>query len=271
MKRRDTEESHGLGDTFFKRANVFDIQGLLINSDNKFSASIEAFELTKEEIFTLELAFTPLELHAKMLISEKLKVPFYIITYIEDTSFFSVHTIVRNNSDVLIESIDRYSFDKFIQWWKNLKGTLQTKSLSEAGKRIAKSKIDQVLATESLSWGGNIDGFILSKDGEKILGVLEKRLSTKASINTYDPANYFRATHYRGGDYNTWLPLVNLSKELKCPLFLLTLHKENHDMFGIAVIDKINNEELIYKSGPPCSNLFSNIIMAKNWMYRYMI
>lgn len=270
MKRRDTEETHSLGDAFFKRANVYDMQGLLINSNNMFSASIEAFELAKEETFILEAAFSPIDLHAKMLLSEKLKIPFYIITYIEGTSFFSIHTIVRKNELIYIESSEQYSFEHFIHWWRELKGTLQTKSLSEAGQRIAKSKIDQVLATEKLSWGGNIDGFILSKDGKNILGILEKRLSTQASIDTYDPAKYFRSTHYRGGDYNTWLPLVNLSNELDCPLFLLTLHKKNYNMFGIAVIDKINHEELIYKSGPPSSNLFSNIIKAKIWMYAYM-
>lgn len=270
MKRRDTEGSHKLGDEFFEKANIFDLQGLLINIEGEFSASIEAFELTESEVFSISSVFSEKELHAKMLLSEKLKIPFYIIAYVDKDSFFSIYNIVREQENVVIGSIEKYSFDKFIGWWRGLKGTPQTKTLHEAGLRIAKSKVDQILAKENLAWGGNVDGFIVSKDGKNILGVLEKRLSTKAPLNNYDPAHYFSSKHNRGGDYRTWHPLITLSNILSCPLFLLTLHKNNDSKFGLAVIDNIENDTLSYKSPPPCNNLFEDITKAKRWMYDYM-
>lgn len=266
MKKRDTEGTHELGTLFYENVNIFELQGLLININGEFSASIEAFDMEAGEVFNVESAFTINEFKAKILLSERLDIPFYIIVYPFRADFFVIYKIQGNSNKITVESIKNYSFNDFIIWWKSLKGTIQTKPLNEAGSRIAKSKVDEILFKNGLAWGGNIDGFIISKEKDNILAILEKRVSNKFDINTYDPASFFK---YRGGDYYTWLPLVRLSNLLGCPLFLLTLSKRSSEYFGLAVVDSIE-PTLQYKGLPPNENLFKDVLVAKKWMAQYM-
>lgn len=267
MIKRDTERHHELANSVFSNINIYDMQGLLINSHNQFSAAIEAFELDSNELFNLNEAFSEQELKAKYILAKKLNIPFFIITYNKGTDFFTINEIAYNsqNSSLFINKISSLNFSDFVTWWGRLKGTLQTKELFEAANRT--KKIDEILEKHGLSWGGNVDGFILSlsKD-ETILGIVEKRLSHKYNIENYDPANFF---HYRGGDYNTWLPLITLSKQLNCPLFLMTFNINDNKNFGLAVVDNINGG-LNYRSATPNENIFNDISKAKKWMSNYM-
>jgi hypothetical protein len=265
--KRDTEKYHSLAHSVFDHMNIYDLQGLTINSTKQFSAAIESFELDKDETFSLEGAFPFKELEAKYILAQKLNIPLYIITYQKGTDYFTIHQVAYDIevSAFFINEAFSMSFPDFSSWWAHLKGTTQTKQLFEAQPRTR--MIDEVLEGYGLSWGGNVDGFILSKDdNQKILGIVERRVSSNYPVKDYDPANFF---FYRGGDYNTWLPLVTLSQQLNCPLFLMTFNSNDDTHFGIAVVDNINGG-LRYKSGPPNQNIFKNIKEAKRWMSRYM-
>lgn len=268
MKKRDTETYHHLADEVFNNINIFDLQGLLINKNNEFSAAIEAFELSDGEEFHLDNAFSNKEWVAKILLAEKLDIPFYLVVHPYQSGGFLIYEVGLNSSNrPYIMDYQEKDYQAFAEWWASLKGTIQTKALNEAGARIADSTVDEVIESAGLSWGGNVDGFIVLKESDIILGIVEKRVSHRKEVTEYNPANYF---NYRGGDYNTWLPLVKLANQLNCPLFLMTFNIRDNTRIGISVISGITRNSLEYHTNPPNENIFTDITEAKKWMLTFM-
>lgn len=268
MKRRDTERKHELANKIYEKSHMYDLQGLLIGKNGAFTAAIEAFEIQENEEFDFRSAFTIDSLRAKCTLASKINVPFYIIVHKENTECFVFHRVALHNNQVVEASQSIKSTAEFIQWWAENKGTIQTKRYNEMQGRISDSYIDDVLETNNLKWGGNIDGFIISKhDSNRLLAIIEKRVTASFNIADYDPANYY---NYRGGDYNTWLPVYNLARMLHIPLFLITFQEGNNISAGAAVIKEVLPKQLVYESLPPNKNLFDSIIPLKRWISKYL-
>lgn len=268
MKRRDTEREHEFANRIYENSHMFDLQGLLIGKNSEFTVAIEAFEIEENESFDFRNTFTIDSLHAKCTLASKINVPFYIIVHKENMDIFTFHNIELHNDQVVEVSQSAKSTAEFIQWWAENKGTIQTKRYNEMQGRISDSYIDDVLETNGLKWGGNIDGFIVSKnDSNRILAIIEKRVTASFNIANYDPANYY---NYRGGDYHTWLPVYNLAQILNVPLFLLTFEEGDNASVGAAVIKDILPKQLVYESPPPNKNIFNNISSLKRWISEYL-
>jgi hypothetical protein len=142
----------------------------------------------------------------------------------------------------------------FADWWRGLKGTEQSKPLYEARPR--ESYFDHLLNEHGLSWGGNVDGFILSPDYMKTWAIIETRTTQKTPIEKYDPAVFYPSHFTRAGDYKTWEPVVLLASRLRVPLFLFTFEREgNKKRIGFAVVDHISVNDLVYQGSPPYQNI----------------
>lgn len=248
---------------------MYDLQGLLIGKNSEFTVAIEAFDIDENEEFDYRNAFTIDSLHAKCTLASKINVPFYIIVHKEKTDFFTYYNVALHNGQVVEVSQSIKSTAEFIQWWAENKGTIQTKGYNEMQGRINDSYIDDVLESNELKWGGNIDGFIISRhDSSQVLAIIEKRVTATFNIENYDPAKYY---NYRGGDYNTWLPVYDLARMLNVPLFLLTFQEGNNTSVGAAVIKDVLPKQLLYKSPPPNTNIFNNIISLKRWISKQCV
>ena len=62
----------------------------------------------------------------------------------------------------------------------------------EAGVRIEHSYIDQILFSNKLAWGVNIDGFKLNEEQFPEY-IIEKRI-TSSDVKKYDPQRFFHGT-----------------------------------------------------------------------------
>ena len=268
MKRRDTERSHELADYIFDNANIFDLQGLLIGHDNEFTVAVEAFEMDEGETFNVKGAFSAAALRAKCTLASKLNIPFMIILHWKNTESFVLCHFAVQDGDIVEVSRTTKTEEEFIRWWAHRKGTNQKKGYSEMKPRIDDSYIDRILEKNKLKWGGNIDGFIVSKrDPDQILAIIEKRITAQSNIALYDPADFY---DHRGGDFGTWKPVFSLSSQLQVPLFLLTFEHGNRTAVGAAIVKDVQPECLVYEAAPPNSNIFTNLVKLKRWMNQYI-
>lgn len=145
----------------------------------------------------------------------------------------------------------------FADWWRKLKGTEQSKPLYKASPRL--SYFDRLLAEHGLSWGGNIDGFILNSNMRTQV-IIETRYTKKIPLEDYDPAVFFSPHYTRAGDYKTWEPVVLLASMLEAPLFLFTFErKSDRERIGFAIVDSISTQELKYQDIPPNKNITEGI------------
>lgn len=265
MKKRDTERKHAFADELFEKCNIYDLQGLLLNKDYEFKTAIEGVYLEENENWReLNQLFSSDEINAKLLMAEKLNIPFYIICHSFDTNKshkFEIIKYYRIDKGIYPNLIETFDELKFISWWKELKGTIQTKGFrNEAKERTINSYIDIVLAKYGLMWGGNVDGFMLSEDKSNIRAIIEKRICNEnTKIKDYNPAKYFyNAKDPLRNDYFTWKPLIKLAIALKSPLYLMTFQNNVNDKFGISHVKNIING-LNFYGRTPNSNLKRNI------------
>ncbi|MGG0487411.1 hypothetical protein ABEY65_29115 [Priestia aryabhattai] len=262
MIKRDTEGSHTLADKLFGDLNIFDLQGLLLTNKYEFSAALEAIYLTSNEnLKEVEDFFTQDALRAKYKLATKLNIPLYIIVHQENNQYFTIFTMVENeNTKIVIGKAENKTFKEFIDWWSQLKGTPQTKGFRhDAQNRTKNSIIDNLLKQNSLAWGGNVDGIIISKDvNSNIIGIVEKRIR-EAALAHYDPADFFySSSDPMRNDHYTWKPLVKLALALDCPLYLLTFEKGNNTSYAYSDVKTIING-LQYWSGSPKHNITTEI------------
>ena len=94
-------------------------------------------------------------------------------------------------------------------------------------------------------------------------------------LSKYDPNTYYKG--YNGGDYYTWLPLMNLKDSLDVPLFLMTYSYRDgeQNQVGITrVLGQSKNNGLLYiqnqngESIRPCDNIFQDLHEIKEWIVR---
>lgn len=251
--RRNTEGTHQFSDIIDTSLGIFDMQGLLLNSQGSFTAAIEAFELPKHETFTnlrQETFGNEEALYVRACFAAQVGVPFYVILHIEGTKRIKLFQVYADINTHHCECQKQFwlSEPDFIEWWHERKQPPQTKPYREQFLgRVSKSYFDSLLEANGLKWGGNIDGYFVSSPDSnyQIEGIIEKRFTTKKTIYDYDPAFYFK---YGGGDYNTWKPLFTLKSQLDVPLYLFTYSRctgEQHKV-GATIVTELSQKGINY-------------------------
>ena len=282
MKRRDVEGDHAFAKCVAEQCQIFELGGLLLDKNWNFTAAVEAFELSSEEKGTplsslLDRSGYAENLFMSGLFAQKLNVPFYIIAHVQDESIvrlYSVHSD-HNSKQLLCSEHRKLTEDDFIRWWQEMKGTVQTKPYRKDLKDRAKSSyFDNLLESNGLKWGGNIDGYLVSdsSDASNMIAVIENRFTRKIPLNKYDPNAFYSG--YNGGDYNTWLPLMKLKDRLGIPLFLMTYsHRSGEEnKVGITqILGQSKTEGLQYIKDTngafirPCDNIVQSVSDVKKW------
>jgi hypothetical protein len=228
-----------------------------MDSDWKATAGVEAVDYKSDEEIDVLNDLGESALRTKLGLTNASGVPMYVVTSRNKSRLGDLSFDIRSvtaSEEVTTELVDSsVSPQEFVRFWAGLKGTKSTKPLPDADVRIQDSNVDNVLREGGLEWGGNVDGILANEQSVK--AIIECRKTNKSSLSSYDPNNYF---HYRGGDYNTWRPLYNISEVLNVPLILLTF-KNGVNGCGCAYVDNMSRGEgLTYKSGiTPDNNILT--------------
>lgn len=254
MKIRSTENEHFFQEQLFRRLNAYQLQGLLINDKDHFSAGIEAVQYDDHETFSEP--FSPDELWARYVLTEKLGVPLYLVYYWR--KFYYILQ-VEQDGEVSAKSkriSDKMSEQDFANWWGKLKGMPQTKQLNNgAGGRADNTVFDSALRKHGLEWGGNIDGYVLTENKKDVVCIIDNisvstaRLGNKMEDEKADPSVYFHSTNPKHGPrYEGWYGAVKLASELEIPHMLLTVDKKNPriEHVGMTFIDELSPEGVFY-------------------------
>lgn len=256
MEIRDTEGVPAAFRTsLFDNIGVHELQGLLMDNNWEATAGVESIDYDTNERIDIINQLGNNALATKLALTNSLEVPLYVITSRNQQNLsnltFKINQ-VSYDEGVIVTQEKTLSPREFVEFWADLKGTNSRKDLPDANIRIEDSNVDNVIREANLEWGGNVDG-ILSNDNRKVRAIIECRKTTKSNLINYDPNDYF---HYRGGDYNTWRPLYNISSELEVPLILLTF-KRGENRCGCAYINNMSKSDgLTYRNGiTPDQNL----------------
>lgn len=254
MKIRSTEKPHSFTNELYKAIPIYELQGLTLDSNNNFTAGIEAVEYDLDEEVKVKSLFSLEEWKAKWSLCNHLSISLYVVTHRTGDDFINVFEISFGKNVFRLHLYSRFPLGECANWWASIKGTVQSKPLYEARRRV--SFFDNLLEKYGLAWGGNIDGFLLDSE-MKPQAILETRYTTKNPLEKYDPADYFT---YRGGDYKTWEPLILLAMKLEIPLLLLTFERKSAiDRLGLSVIDSISTEKLFYRNNRPWENIIRGV------------
>ncbi len=281
MIRRNTEGKHNFSLQVGRACNIYDMQGLLMNEKNKFTAAVEAFEMKADEKVEKVMGntFSEREFYIKSCFAERVNVSFFLFIHREGTKKIYLYEIKPDHKRKSVQSVaeEILSEEDFIDWWGSHKRTIQRKGYrGELKDRIQLSYFDSLLESRGLKWGGNVDGFMVSAEGDSteevnIISVIENRFTNKKSIRQYDPADYFKSG---GGDYRTWFPLIKLKEMLGIPLFIFTYsnRKGEENLVGATLIEALNEQGITYiqngnsKQMKPCDNLFDNTEELVQWV-----
>ena len=287
MKRRNVEGDHPFAKFVAAQCNIYELGGLLVDKNWNFTAAVEAFEVDLEESKNRLSDLINSNSYAKVLyidgiFAQKLGIPFYIIVHVKTRKsvyLYEVCSDYNTNKLICVKTIS-LSEDEFIQWWQQMKGTVQTKIYRRDFKDRAKnSYFDNLLESHRLKWGGNIDGYLIADNDHtyEITAIIENRFTNKTPLSEYDP-NFFYSD-YNGGDYHTWLPLIKLKDQLKVPLFLMTYSNRNGEQNQVGmtrILGQSKDSGLIYMQDQhghtirPCDNLFHDLSDIKEWVIQNM-
>lgn len=200
-----------------------------------------------------------------------LGVPYHVIISSTSTRKFRIFSCKISRELPVFEANEELTEVQFAFWWKKRQPFEQTKGMYNAKSRIYDSMIDNVLFANRLSWGINVDGFMLNIEKTRVLGIFEKRIRTKNGnydVSNYDPNKYFMGTTTRAGDYASWRILHDLATRLRCRLYLLTFDDgpETRRM-GVAEIRRVTSVGLEYADNePPQRNLLEEPDEFEEWL-----
>jgi hypothetical protein len=255
MKIRTTERKHSFTEILFGELNVFSLESLTMDENNNFTSCLEGIEYDNDEMIDLSIVFSHNQLHSKLYLSKLLNLPLYFMVY--QSSRFFIFQVFEVNGSVEFKLKENFNEEEFVLWWRKLKGHKQNKPFHEPN-RINHSIFDIVIEKRGFSWGGNIDGFMFKR--KKIVCIIENIYTQKNPLNSEkgDPRTYFKT---KGPNYNSWKPIVLLSRMLNVPLFLITWDgKSNQEQVGFSVIDKLSPDDIVYRGNPP----YKNVIRGKD-------
>ena len=284
MIRRTTENTvHEFQKNLYDRINAFDLQGLTMNENrDRFTAGVEYFDLSFEEyqqirknksnVYKLDGMLPEKLINAQIVFTAQLGIPLYYIWGYED-NFLLLEARVRE--DKLRYRNWWINYEQLVSFWHKIKQTVQTHPFDKNGakNRTHKTRIDAILESNGLEWGGNIDGFIL-KDGKVgaiidciSIGQASQRMTHGLTDPKADPALYFNA---RGPKYETWLSTIILARTLNVPHLLFTLNKVDmeQEAIGLAGIDKLTRKGINYYQGiKPNGNVIRGIDNISNAIF----
>lgn len=271
MKRRDSESPHFFAGRVFEELNITDMQGLLIGEDGKFTVALEAFEVEADEAVKIFGLLSPGEAEKKVELATRVGVPFALVVHREGLEKIFLYYLGWTEPRRLgILGNESLSEEEFLQWWAQNKQTRQVKNYNEIRSRMKDSYFDHLLESHGQKWGGNVDGVMYADSRIPVItGIIEKRITDKMPLASYDPANFF---NYRGGDYHTWLPVYNLARMLNVPLYLFTFQQRNDTQVGITIVASMSKEGIHYiknsRGGEirPCDNIFEDFDKMKEWI-----
>jgi len=257
MKIRNTERNHVFADKIENEIPFHSLQGLTLDKNYNFSAGIEAVEYSENETVSLNTIFSFDDWKGKHCLCNELDIPLYLLSYKHKEKTINIYEVEVNGGTVSFYTHSTKNFNDFCSWYAKLKGTIQEKPLYEADSR--KSFFDNLIESNGIYWGGNIDGYIVDDD-ENIRCIIETRLSNRALVNRYDPSRYFKGTYRKKGDYKTWEPLFLLAIRLEIPLFLLTFSRlTTEEKVGFSTLDSMSQDAITFQDDFPQNNILEGV------------
>lgn len=274
MKIRTSENPHSFQEILFRALNAYSLQGLLMNSHHEFTAAVEAVEYEPGDDETV-IPFEEDSVWARYILAESLGIPFYIVCYLN--GLFRINRVVIVNGKITLYPECLLTNDKFARWWSELKGTVQVKQLNNGGEsRLSNTVFDRVLRLYGLEWGGNIDGFVLSNNNQRVRFIIDNISVSSSLYNDFaNPARYFNSPNPRHGPrYDGWYAAVKLANTLNVPHALFTIDKRNpySEHIGFTIISQLTPRGIYYSNDrKPNENVIeglSNIVRVVNQTVR---
>lgn len=260
MKIRTSENAHDFQTRLFHRLNAYSLQGLLMDDQHEFTAAIEAVEYEDGDDKT-KVPFTRRELHARYVLAREVGIPLYILCYVD-----GIYKIIRVNEErnqVVLRLDKKLNENEFIQWWGERKKTVQTKPLNNGGEeRLGETIFDRVLRRHGYEWGGNIDGFVLTEDGQAVKYIIDNISVSRPNLND-EPSHYFNSPNPKHGPrYEGWYAAVKLANQIHVPHVLFTIDKrdEKKEHIGFTVMDRLTPDGIFYAGNiKPNSNIIEGM------------
>jgi len=285
IRIRTTEQHpHPIWERLVSDFSVAEIQGFIFSckddelitatrkSDGAISIQcLEAAEYDSEEEFVPENFFSVNDWISKVSAAAFFKSTLLFLTHkTNDDALFRLHKVVVKDKKIIFDNLTQFKNElSFINWWQSVKKLSQTKKTVEARLRQNLTLFDRIIEKYGYSWGGNMDGFIISDSDNLVKAIIEVRKSNYSTIEEYDPAKYFLGTKTKGGDFKTWLPLIYLKKAYNLPLILLTLSTKSKLEFGFTEVNTISTSRLFYVDDiPPTKNVTDNYEKFKDWIMK---
>lgn len=246
MKVRTSENTHVFQTRLFEKFQAYSLQGLLMNEQHEFTAAVEAIEYEEGDDKT-KVPFTERELHARYILAREAGIPLYLICYINE--FYRIISVSEREGRVHLRIDKKLDENGFVEWWGEIKQTVQTRQLDNGGEaRISKTVFDRVLRRHGYEWGGNIDGFVLTEDGQSVRYIIDNISVSKANLDD-EPSHYFNSKNPKHGPrYDGWYAAVKLANQIEVPHVLFTIDKREQfrEHIGLAVIDKLTPEGIFF-------------------------
>jgi|GEM_PF-1842142 len=282
IKIRTTEKHpHPVWDKFVQAFPVAELQGFtLACSAEELTAAtknhqggivihcLEAIEYQDDSELIPEMIFSHQDWVNKISAAEFFGSPMLLLTYKENDEVLFRLFEVRNTAEGIVFHPREVFIDEaaFMDFWIDIKKIKQTKKTVEAKERQALTLFDEIIERNGASWGGNMDGFVLSKDGA-VKVIIEVRQSRKQSVTNYDPAKYFGGTQNKGGDFMTWLPMVYLKYAYNIPIVLITLSTLDEELFGFTEVATISSSKLYYRDDiSPTRRVTNDFEKFRKWL-----
>lgn len=249
MRIRTSENIHQFQTQLFQRLDAYSLQGLLMNDKHEFTAAVEAVEYEAGDEKG-KLPFREPEIYARYILAREAGIPLFILCYMD--SVYKILSVREENGRVKLRMAHQFSEKEFIQWWGELKQTVQTKQLNNGGEpRIGETIIDSVLRKYGYEWGGNIDGFVLTEDRNHIEYVIDN-ISVSQPNLADEPSHYFHSPNPKHGPrYEGWYAAVKLAAQLQVPHLLFTIDKKEQmlEHIGLTVIERLTPDGIFFAGG----------------------
>ena len=278
MERRNSEaQEHAFADEVTAYCGIHDLQGLLMDSNDHFSVALEAFVADNDEKLNgrmRDVAFTKEELLSKIGFANALGIEFHVFAHRKDSDFIQQYRLTKD-AILAHQTVPhrKLTETEFLLWWKEHKGTIQTKGYRDEFKEATKDSYFDILLENpedkqrdapKMRWGGNIDAFLSSDDGQyRPIAIIENRFTKEYPIESYNPGLFFKS------DIMAWNPLFLIAKTLHIPLILCVYSKRPGERHKIAMAEidvSRSTDHLEYVNVPkPGENILESKEAAKEW------
>lgn len=300
LKRRSSENNNPFENTLMEKLNLYEMQGLLVNAEWNPTIGMEAIQSDdidsilakiKDSNYKqhfLEKIFEKVHLNKKRLIgryilTQNLDIPLFIILYGQSKNnqyiFANFKICLSDNNDnrlnLSICHEKTRNEEDFINWWKEHKGTIQTKDTANGAKpRIQRTLIDKILEKHGLEWGGNIDAFHPINSNKhnittyKVQYIVDFISVSKDMEENADPHKWYNDGNPKHGPRYEGLKAQSIiANKLNVPHIMLYIDKNpnpNVKRLGITSIKQISQKKIELTHDP---NTDQQIIPGKNIVY----